>query len=136
MPEYTVRNPATNQTVTFRWNGTEPPSDADIDEVFAEASAATPPPQSDVPDKRLRATIAEQLEAKGKSTGAATALMMAARNSPAAAKGATKVAGRFAANHPSATQKMINAGVRLAASGVGGATAGVPNLLALSAVPR
>jgi hypothetical protein len=89
---------------------------------------------SDVPDKRLRATIAEQLEAKGGRSGTASALMMAARNTPAAAKAATKVAGRFAANHPSATQKIINAGVRLAASGIGGATAGVPGAIAGLAV--
>lgn len=43
MAEYTVRNPATNQTITFRWNGTAPPSDAEIDEIFAEASAPQQP---------------------------------------------------------------------------------------------
>lgn len=43
MPEYTVRNPATNKTITFRWNDAAPPTDADIDEIFAEADATVQP---------------------------------------------------------------------------------------------
>lgn len=129
MPIYEVTAPDGR---TLEIEGPTVPTEAELNEIFAATGSAQP--ESDVPDKRLRATIAEQLEAKGKSSGTATALTMAARKSPAAAKATTKAAGRFAANHPSATQKMINAGVRLAASGVGGATAGVPGAIAGLAV--
>lgn len=113
---------------TFEIEGPTVPTEAELNEIFAAMGP------KEIPDKRLRATIAERLEAKGKGSGAATALLMAARNSPTAVKATTKTAGRFAANHPAATQKMINAGVRLAASGVGGATAGVPGAIAGLAV--
>ena len=35
MPRYTVKNKESGQTITFNWNGKEPPTDADMAEVFA-----------------------------------------------------------------------------------------------------
>lgn len=67
-------------------------------------------------------------------SGGASLALVAARRSPEAARAATRSAGRFAANHPAATQRLINAGVRLAASGVGGSVAGVPGAIAGLAV--
>ena len=40
MPEYTVRDTATNKTITFRWNAPQPPTDADMEEIFAAAAAS------------------------------------------------------------------------------------------------
>lgn len=37
MPEYTVRDETTGQTVTFNWQGDTDPTDADMEEVFREA---------------------------------------------------------------------------------------------------
>lgn len=44
MPQqiYTVRDSKTGRTVTFRWDGTEPPTDQDMEDVFAEAAATDP----------------------------------------------------------------------------------------------
>lgn len=44
MPEYTVRDSQTGKTVRFKWNAAEPPTDADMEEVFA-ASRTSPPPE-------------------------------------------------------------------------------------------
>ncbi len=67
MPEYTVRNPATQQTVTFRWNAAEPPTDADLDGIFAEAAPAKRQPDfkthAAIPDGTLMANIGERLAA-------------------------------------------------------------------------
>ena len=37
MPTYTVQDTATNRTITFDWNDPNPPTDADMEEVFAAA---------------------------------------------------------------------------------------------------
>ena len=47
---YTVRDTQTGKRVTFQWNGAEPPTEADMTEVFAEARQNLPeakpaPPQ-------------------------------------------------------------------------------------------
>ena len=44
MPEYTVRDTATNKTITFRWNAPQPPTDADMEEIFAAAAASVAAP--------------------------------------------------------------------------------------------
>lgn len=41
MPEYTVKDTQTGKTVTFRWDGTEPPTDDDMADVFTEARGQT-----------------------------------------------------------------------------------------------
>lgn len=43
MPQYTVRDPETGRTITFNWAGDQPPTDADIAEVFAAAPPAPEP---------------------------------------------------------------------------------------------
>lgn len=52
MPTYTVKNSTTGKTVTFNWNGDAPPTDTDMEEVFATANAGTssqePPPMAPI----------------------------------------------------------------------------------------
>lgn len=49
MPQtYTVRDAQTGRTVTFAWSGAEPPTDADLADVFAEAGDATPAASGEV----------------------------------------------------------------------------------------
>lgn len=43
MPTYTARDSQTGKTVTFKWNGEAPPTDADMGEVFAAAGKILPP---------------------------------------------------------------------------------------------
>lgn len=59
MPEYTVQNPQTKQTVTFRWNHDQPPTDADLDGIFAEAAQhqAAPPAPPPSADSMLRNVV-------------------------------------------------------------------------------
>jgi hypothetical protein len=64
------------------------------------------------------ASHAQELE----TSGGATATAAAARALPAAGR----LLGRFAADHPAATQKVIGAGVSTVAGGIGGAVGGVP----------
>lgn len=45
MPNYTVRDKETGRTVTFKWNGAEPPTDADMADVFAQARRQAPAPE-------------------------------------------------------------------------------------------
>lgn len=40
MPDYTVKDETSGKTITFRWDGQEPPTDADMEEVFAAAQSA------------------------------------------------------------------------------------------------
>jgi hypothetical protein len=42
MPQYTVQDAETGRTVTFDWNGSEPPTDSDMAEVFAAAREQAP----------------------------------------------------------------------------------------------
>lgn len=42
MPEYTVQDTSTGKTVTFEWSGAQPPTDADMEEVFAAAKTFKP----------------------------------------------------------------------------------------------
>jgi len=42
MPKYTVQDTSTGKKVTFDWNAPIPPTDADMEEVFAAAKATTP----------------------------------------------------------------------------------------------
>ena len=44
MPDYTVKDRETGQTVTFRWTGAQPPTDADMADVFRAARTQAPPP--------------------------------------------------------------------------------------------
>jgi hypothetical protein len=59
MPDYTVKDRETGQTITFRWNDPTPPNEADLAEVFktARAQAAPAPaatePGPDVIDRLL-----------------------------------------------------------------------------------
>lgn len=62
------------------------------------------------------------VEAAPPSAGAHTAALAGLRALPAVGR----AAGRFAANHPVATQKAIGAGITTAASGTGAAIGGVP----------
>ena len=41
--EYTVKDTQTGKTVTFRWNGAQPPNDRDMAQVFSEARLSPPP---------------------------------------------------------------------------------------------
>jgi hypothetical protein len=45
MPQYTVKDNASGKTVTFEWNGAEPPTDADMEDVFAAAGSQAPESQ-------------------------------------------------------------------------------------------
>lgn len=47
MPDYTVRDRESGRTVTFRWNGSEPPTEADLDLVFADARRMPPSTPAD-----------------------------------------------------------------------------------------
>lgn len=51
MPIYKVRDNQTGRVVTFKWNGSVPPTDADMEEVFAAANMASQAPS--VPTDRL-----------------------------------------------------------------------------------
>ena len=42
MPKYTVQDTATGKKVTFEWNDPKPPTDADLEQVFAEAHKSAP----------------------------------------------------------------------------------------------
>ena len=42
MATYTVEEPQSKKKITFMWDGKEPPSDNDIDEIFKEAKAIAP----------------------------------------------------------------------------------------------
>lgn len=42
MPNYTVKDSQTGKTITFAWNGTKPPTQADMKEVFAAARSQGP----------------------------------------------------------------------------------------------
>ena len=44
MSEYTVKDNHTGKTVTFKWNAKEPPTNADMEEVFAAAAQMKAPP--------------------------------------------------------------------------------------------
>lgn len=58
MPKtYTVKDNTTNKTVTFQWDGESEPTDADIEEVFADVRAQMHQPGL--------ATIGDQVKAKG-----------------------------------------------------------------------
>lgn len=47
MPKrYTVRDEASGRTITFEWEGAEPPTDADLEEIFAEAQGGPAPEPS------------------------------------------------------------------------------------------
>jgi hypothetical protein len=56
------------------------------------------------------------------TSGGATAAVTALRGLPLAGR----LVGRFAADHPAATQKTIGAGISTIAGGIGGAVGGVP----------
>jgi hypothetical protein len=43
MPNYTVKDEKTNKTITFEWMGDEPPTEADMEEVFAAANPKKQP---------------------------------------------------------------------------------------------
>lgn len=45
MAKYTVKNTETGQRVTFEWNGSEPPTDSDMEEVFSAAASFKQPEQ-------------------------------------------------------------------------------------------
>jgi len=43
MPDYTVKDTQTGKTITFRWSGEQPPTDADMEQVFSEARQSSAP---------------------------------------------------------------------------------------------
>lgn len=43
MAKYTVQDSSTNKTITFEWDGTTPPTDSDMEEVFAAARTTEKP---------------------------------------------------------------------------------------------
>lgn len=59
---YTVRDPKTGRTVTFRWNGPAPPTDADLDEIFAERGRYN---YEGVFDEQKSKDLAEKLKLQG-----------------------------------------------------------------------
>jgi hypothetical protein len=44
MPKYTVQDTTTGKKVTFDWNDTNPPTDADMEQVFSAARSSAPEP--------------------------------------------------------------------------------------------
>ncbi len=42
MPNYTVQDTSTGKKITFAWSGAQPPTDADMEEVFSAARESTP----------------------------------------------------------------------------------------------
>lgn len=46
MAKYTVQDTTTGKNITFEWNGEQPPTDADMEEVFAQAKTFDQPQQS------------------------------------------------------------------------------------------
>lgn len=52
MPRITARNNETKEEVTFEWHGDEPPTDADMDEIFSEAAAQKIPAGAGDPPAR------------------------------------------------------------------------------------
>lgn len=85
---------------------------------------------------RLRATEPRaDVEADNKhGSGTSTALMLAAREAPAAGRATVRATGRFAAKHPSATQKIIGASVRAVGGSIGASVGGVPGAIAGASV--
>jgi len=49
MPKYTVKNKESGKTITFNWNGKEPPTDKDMSEIFASAKDFKPSEMENVP---------------------------------------------------------------------------------------
>jgi hypothetical protein len=47
MPQYTVKDNTTGKTVTFEWHAAEPPTDADMEEVFSAAASSSPDASAD-----------------------------------------------------------------------------------------
>lgn len=83
------------------------------------------------PDDFTDADITSALDggsrpAEPRSSGGATLAATALRAAPGATTKLTRIAGRFAANHPALTQKVIGAGVSTGAGAIGGAVGGVP----------
>src|SRR3990167_7289850 len=69
MPEYTVRDKTTGKIVTFRWHAPDPPTAADIEEVFAAAAQApsrTPTPPA---ERTWADTATDLLPTAGGMTG-------------------------------------------------------------------
>lgn len=54
MPDYTVKDSQTGKTITFRWNGAEPPTETDMAEVFAAAQSTTTKPAEQSFGERLK----------------------------------------------------------------------------------
>jgi len=50
MPKYTVKNKESGQTITFNWNGKEPPTDKDMAEVFAASENFKQKQSEDIPN--------------------------------------------------------------------------------------
>lgn len=63
MPDYTVRDNQTGKTIKFRWNGPDPPTDADYEEIFAEARTTAKPAASEQPSalSRFGSALLEQI---------------------------------------------------------------------------
>ena len=55
MPDYTVKDRETGQTITFRWNEATPPNDADLAEVFTAARRQTVTPPAPAPEPAVGA---------------------------------------------------------------------------------
>ena len=49
MPKYTVKNKESGKTITFNWNGKEPPTDNDMAEIFSAAQDFKPAEMKNVP---------------------------------------------------------------------------------------
>lgn len=86
-----------------------------------EVEADQPPTEADVLSA-LEAQPAAPAVPQEQSSGGASATLGAARAVPAGIRSV----GRFAANHPAATQKVIGAGISTMAGGAGAAVGGVP----------
>lgn len=91
----------------FEVDSDQPPTEQDV---LASLGGSAPEPTAAAPSP----------EEQG--SGGASATIGALRTGPAIKQGI----GRFAANHPAATQKAIGAGISTAAGGVGAAVGGVP----------
>lgn len=60
MPQYTVKDEQSGKTITFDWAGAEPPTDADMEEVFAAAGASEPTPDERPIEKLYREKFGAQ----------------------------------------------------------------------------
>jgi len=49
MPKYTVKNKESGRTITFNWNGKQPPTDKDMEQVFSAAQEFKPTEIENVP---------------------------------------------------------------------------------------